>query len=1146
MLSKFNYEFPIYNNDILYLGCLIGVSSLFEYGDIINKHKGLVVIVVKKTQDKLRLCEEIKCFTKHPVEIFHDWETLPYDKFSPSQEIISNRLLVLYKLLKIKKGGLIISINTLMQKICPKNFLIENTLIVNKGDKISIDDFKKKLEKIGYSHVIQISTYGEYIVRETLIDLFPMGNTIAFRIIFFKNKITILYTLNINSQHIVKEVDNIILLPIHEFIINEKSIENFCNQWKKHFKTYENFEYIYQQINKKKKQVGIEYWYPFFYSDSLSSIFDYLPKNTLFILQKLMKIAQNFQKDIKQRYENNNNLKSPLLYPDILWLSVDNLKEFLNKWPRIYFSNKKLINKKNIINLNYLSLPNIKVQIENKKSLEKLRLFIEQFNGKIIFFAKSKFSSQIIIELLASINVIVKLVNDYKDYLKNRFTIIICTGKYGFINKLDNIAVICENDLFGEQNIDFYLNNYYKKNINTYINDIDELYFNQAVVHIEHGIGRYQGLITIKTNNIKADYIIVMYADNVKLYVPILSLNLISKYVSNSNKNITLNKLGSDNWIKAKQKAFKKTRDIAVELLDIYAKRKLKVGFSYKIKENIYKKFCKNFSFEITKDQKNAINSVILDMCKTTPMDRLICGDVGFGKTEVAMRAAFISVTNNKQVAILVPTTLLAQQHYDNFKKRFLDFSVKIEVLSRFKTIKEQQKILLKISEGEINILIGTHKILQKNIKWKNLGLLIIDEEHRFGVRHKVLINSMRSNIDVLTLTATPIPRTLDMAINEIRDLSVIFTPPVNRLSVKTFVYQYNEKIIREAILHEISRGGKVYYLYNNVDYIENVKIQLEKLVPEANFLIAHGQMREKKLKNVMIDFCNLCFNVLICTTIIETGIDIPTANTIIIERADNFGLAQLHQLRGRVGRSHYQGYAYLLIPNPKNMTMNAKKRIEVISSFNELGSGFTISMHDLEIRGSGELLGEEQSGQINTIGHTLYIKLLKNAIKSLKKGKEPSLIDLISQQTELELHISSILSEKYIQNVNIRLSFYKRIANIKSEYEINELRAELIDRFGILPDESEYLFIFSKIKLKAKSLGIKRIEACKNGGFIEFNKKNNINQKFLISLPLNNSNIYCLDGPFKIKFFYNLIDKNKRINFVKQLIDDFEKNKLN
>lgn len=665
------------------------------------------------------------------------------------------------------------------------------------------------------------------------------------------------------------------------------------------------------------------------------------------------------------------------------------------------------------------------------------------------------------------------------------------------------------------------------------------------MVHLEHGVGRYVGLTTLEAGGIKAEYLILSYAGEDKLYVPVSSLHLISRYAGGADENAPLHKLGGDAWTRARQKAAERVRDVAAELLDIYAQRAAKAGFAFKHNREQYQLFCQSFPFETTPDQEQAINAVLSDMCQPLAMDRLVCGDVGFGKTEVAMRAAFLAVENGKQVAVLVPTTLLAQQHFDNFRDRFATWPIRIEMMSRFRSAKEQQQVLDDAAEGKVDIIIGTHKLLQSDLRWKDLGLLIVDEEHRFGVRHKERIKAMRADVDILTLTATPIPRTLNMAMSGMRDLSIIATPPARRLAVKTFVREYDSLVVREAILREVLRGGQVYYLYNDVENIEKAAQRLAELVPEARIAIGHGQMRERDLERVMNDFHHQRFNVLVCTTIIETGIDIPSANTIIIERADRFGLAQLHQLRGRVGRSHHQAYAYLLTPNPKAMGTDAHKRLEAIASLEDLGAGFALATHDLEIRGAGELLGEDQSGQMTTVGFSLYMELLESAVDALKNGREPSLEDLTSSQTEVELRMPALLPEDFIPDVNTRLSLYKRIASAKRDGELDELKVELIDRFGQLPDAARNLLQCAALRLHAQKLGIKRIESNERGGFIEFGDNNRVDPGYLIGLLQGNPQVYRLDGPSKLKFTLDLADRQKRLTFTEELLDAFREHTL-
>ncbi|WP_288628002.1 transcription-repair coupling factor, partial [uncultured Citrobacter sp.] len=833
----------------------------------------------------------------------------------------------------------------------------------------------------------------------------------------------------------------------------------------------------------------------------------------------------------------------PLLPPHSLWLRVDELFSELKRWPRVQLKTETLANKAANTNLGFQKLPDIAVQAQQKAPLDALRKFLEGFTGPVIFSVESEGRREALGELLARIKIAPKRILRLDEAVDNGRYLMIGAAEHGFIDSKRNLALICESDLLGERVARRRQDSRRTINPDTLIRNLAELHPGQPVVHLEHGVGRYAGMTTLEAGGITGEYLMLTYANDAKLYVPVSSLHLISRYAGGAEENAPLHKLGGDAWSRARQKAAEKVRDVAAELLDIYAQRAAKEGFAFKHDREQYQLFCDSFPFETTPDQAQAINAVLSDMCQPLAMDRLVCGDVGFGKTEVAMRAAFLAVENHKQVAVLVPTTLLAQQHFDNFRDRFANWPVRIEMLSRFRSAKEQAQILEQVAERKIDILIGTHKLLQADVKLKDLGLLIVDEEHRFGVRHKERIKAMRADVDILTLTATPIPRTLNMAMSGMRDLSIIATPPARRLAVKTFVREYDNLVVREAILREVLRGGQVYYLFNDVENIQKTADRLAELVPEARIGIGHGQMRERELERVMNDFHHQRFNVLVCTTIIETGIDIPTANTIIIERADHFGLAQLHQLRGRVGRSHHQAYAWLLTPHPKAMTTDAQKRLEAIASLEDLGAGFALATHDLEIRGAGELLGEDQSGSMESIGFSLYMELLENAVDALKEGREPSLEDLTSQQTEVELRMPSLLPDDYIPDVNTRLSFYKRIASAKGENELEEIKVELIDRFGLLPDPARTLLDIARLRQQAQKLGIRKLEGNEKGGTIEFAEKNHVNPVWLIGLLQKQPQHFRLDGPTRLKFMQDLSERKTRIDWVRQFMRQLEEN---
>lgn len=1147
MPENYRYSLPPKAGEQRLLGQLTGAACAVECAEIIERHAGLVVLIAPDMQSALRLRDEIQQFTNQHVTTLPDWETLPYDSFSPHQEIISTRLSTLYQLPNMTRGVLILPVNTLMQRVCPHSFLHGHALVLKKGQSLSRDKLRSQLEQAGYRSVDQVMEHGEYATRGALLDLFPMGSEEPYRIDFFDDEIDSLRLFDVDTQRTLNEVPHINLLPAHEFPTDKAAIELFRSQWREQFEVRRDAEHIYQQVSKGVWPAGIEYWQPLFFSEPLPSLFSYFPSNTLLVnTGNLEQSAERFWQDIQQRFESRRvDPMRPLLPSDSLWLRVDGLFTELKAWPRVQLKTDTLPEKAANVNLAYLPLPELAIQHQQKSPLDALRRFIEQFDGQVIFSVESEGRRETLQELLARIKLNPTLISTLEQAQDRGTYLIIGASEHGFIDTLRQRALICESDLLGERVSRRRQDSRRTINTDTLIRNLAELRPGQPVVHLEHGVGRYAGLTTLEAGGIKAEYLILTYAGEDKLYVPVSSLHLISRYAGGADENAPLHKLGGDAWSRARQKAAERVRDVAAELLDIYAQRAAKSGFAFKHDKTQYQLFCESFPFETTPDQAQAINAVLSDMCQPLAMDRLVCGDVGFGKTEVAMRAAFLAVENHKQVAVLVPTTLLAQQHFDNFRDRFANWPVKIEMISRFRSAREQTQVLEETQEGKVDILIGTHKLLQSDVRWRDLGLLIVDEEHRFGVRHKERIKAMRADVDILTLTATPIPRTLNMAMSGMRDLSIIATPPARRLAVKTFVREYDNLVVREAILREILRGGQVYYLYNDVENIEKATQRLAELVPEARIAIGHGQMRERELERVMNDFHHQRFNVLVCTTIIETGIDIPSANTIIIERADHFGLAQLHQLRGRVGRSHHQAYAYLLTPHPKAMSTDAQKRLEAIASLEDLGAGFALATHDLEIRGAGELLGDDQSGQMTSVGFSLYMELLESAVDALKAGREPSLEDLINSQTDVELRLPALLPDDFIPDVNTRLSLYKRIASAKTPAELDELKVELIDRFGLLPDASRYLLQVAALRQQAQALGIRRIEGNEKGGFIEFSEQNRVDPSHLIGLLQRDPGTYRLDGPTRLKFMKDLSDRPQRIEFIGSLLGNMAQHTL-
>ncbi|OOF37618.1 transcription-repair coupling factor [Rodentibacter heidelbergensis] len=1136
----FQLDIPSSPNDHKILGNVLSGADALAISEMAQHHPHLTVVVTPDTRTAVRLSELLSELSEQEVTLFPDWETLPYDTFSPHQDIISSRLSALFHLQNAKKGIFLLPISTLMQRLCPPQYLQHHVLLIKKGDRLSIDKMRLQLDAAGYRAVEQVLEHGEYALRGSLLDLFPMGSSLPFRLDFFDDEIDSIRTFDVDTQRTLDEIQSINLLPAQEFPTDEKGIEFFRTQFRETFgEIRRDPEHIYQQISKGTLISGIEYWQPLFFAE-MATLFDYLPAQTLLVDMEANQVkGERFYQDAKQRYEQRKaDPMRPLLPPERLWLHLDELHRQLKAYPRITLKNEKVRSSVRQKNLPVSPLPAIAIQSQQKEPLGQLRQFIEHFNGNIVFSVETEGRRETLLDLLQPLKIKPKQIPSLAEAKQEKLSLLVSTFEQGFIIEQSSpLAIIGEANLLGERVQQRQRDKRKTINPDTLVRNLAELKIGQPVVHLDHGVGRYGGLVTLDAGGMKAEYLLLNYANEAKLYVPVTSLHLISRYVGGSDESAPLHKLGNEAWVKSRQKAAEKIRDVAADLLDVYAQREAKKGFAFHYDREEFQQFAATFPFEETHDQEMAINAVISDMCQPKAMDRLVCGDVGFGKTEVAMRAAFLAVMNHKQVAVLVPTTLLAQQHYENFKDRFANLPVNVEVLSRFKTAKEQKQILQNLAEGKVDILIGTHKLIQSDVKFHDLGLLIIDEEHRFGVSQKEKIKQLRANIDILTLTATPIPRTLNMAMHGIRDLSIISTPPARRLSIKTFVRQKEDLVVREAILREILRGGQVYYLYNDVASIENAAEKLTALVPEARVVVGHGQMRERELERVMSDFYHQRYNVLVCSTIIETGIDVPTANTIIIERADHFGLAQLHQLRGRVGRSHHQAYAYLLTPPLKMMTKDAERRLEALESLDNLGAGFILATHDLEIRGAGELLGNEQSGQIETIGFSLYMELLDAAVKALKEGREPSLEELTQQHAEIELRIPALLPDDYLGDVNMRLSFYKRIAAAQTKQELDELKVELIDRFGLLPEATKNLLQIAELRLLVEPLQVLRIDAGTQGGFIEFSPNAKIDPEKFLQLIQKEPIVYRFDGPLKFKFIKDLSENKVRLEFVTDLV---------
>ncbi len=1141
-------ERPTGAGDKKHVGSLTGASLALAIAEIAQQHNAHTLLAVPDPQTALKLQQEIEQFADQEVALFPDWETLPYDSFSPHQEIISDRIARLYQLPTQTSGITIVPISTLLQRQSPREYLMQHTLMVKVGDLYSLEKLRIQLEKSGYRHVDQVFGPGEYASRGSILDLFPMGANDPFRIDFFDDEIDTIRTFDPENQRSIEDCQEIRLLPAHEFPTTETAIEDFRIRWRQRFEARREPESVYMQVSKGTWPAGIEYWQPLFFEQT-DTLFDYIaPDSQLIIVGDVESAIDTFLTDVEYRYDQRKvDPLRPLLPPHELWLKKDELFSQFKLLPQTQLSVEPIQDKQGRINPDIRPLPDLAVQHQNKEPLAALRQFSETYAGKIVFSVESEGRREALLELLQRIKLRPEAKDSFTQALadKDKFSFVLGACEHGFLFGSDHVALICESDLLGDRVIQRRRKDRKATNSDAVIRNLAELQTGQPVVHIDHGIGRYIGLQTLEAGGMTTEYVTLEYQNDAKLYVPVASLNLISRYSGGAEESAPLHKLGGEAWAKARRKAAEKVRDVAAELLDVYAKRELKPGYKFELDRGQYATFKAGFPFEETDDQSMAINAVMSDMCQAKAMDRLVCGDVGFGKTEVAMRAAFLATDNSKQVAVLVPTTLLAQQHFENFRDRFANLPIRVEVLSRFKSAKEQKVILQDLKDGKVDLIVGTHKLLSNEIKFKDLGLLVVDEEHRFGVRQKEKMKAMRADVDILTLTATPIPRTLNMAMSGMRDLSIIATPPARRLAIKTFVRERDDAVTREAVLREIMRGGQVYFLHNQVETIEKVAADLEKLIPEARITVAHGQMRERELERIMNDFYHQRFNLLVCTTIIETGIDVPTANTIIMDRADNLGLAQLHQLRGRVGRSHHQAYAYLLTPHPKAMTKDAIKRLDAIASLEDLGAGFTLATHDLEIRGAGELLGDEQSGQIQSVGFTLYMEMLEQAVEALKEGKEPSLDELLREQTEVEMRLPALLPDDYIPDVNTRLSMYKQIASVSSKDELDELKIELIDRFGLLPDATKNLLSVADLKLNAASIKVKKIEAHDKGGFIEFYPDADINPVYLVKLLQSQPQKFAMEGPTKFKFTVPLVDRRKRIQFVNDMLGEFQQNQL-
>ncbi len=1098
-----------------------------------------LLVLAADAADAERLANEIPWFApKLRVCRLPDWETLPYDHFSPHPDLVSERVSTLYRFAKSDFDIGIVPVTTAMSRLAPREYLAARAFFLRTKTPLGLERFRTDLAFGGYTSVKQVMAPGEFAIRGGLIDLFPMGSTVPYRIDLLGDEIEAIRTFDVDTQRSIYPVNEIRLLPAREFPLDKEGQHQFREQFRDRFEGDPSKSRMYKDVSAGMAPNGIEYFLPLFFATT-ATLFEYMPPTTRVLLHgNVETTAEAFWRDVKSRYElMRGDRDHPLLPPADVFVPVDELFRGVARFEKIVF---------NDIALPVAALPAVDIDRKAADPLSRLKQLVASFDGRVLVAAESLGRRETILTFFNDHQLNASAGADFQAIVaetplpdsgfKSSVVVTIAPLQKGFIAVDDRLAIVTENELYASEVKQSRRREKTRSNAEGMLRDLAEVKIGDPVVHEQHGIGRYMGLKSMDIGEGAMEFLELHYDGNDKLFVPVSQLAAISRYTGANPDSAPLHRLGSGQWEKAKRRAAEQIRDTAAELLNLYARRAARQGFAFPMKANEVDAFASAFPFEETADQSAAIEAVTADMTSGRPMDRLICGDVGFGKTEVALRAAFLAVNAGKQVAILVPTTLLAEQHFHNFSDRFAEWPVKLAEFSRFRSGKETNEAIKGLANGTVDIAIGTHKLIQKDVVFKNLGLVIIDEEHRFGVRQKEVLKALRSEVDVLTLTATPIPRTLAMSLEGLRDFSVIATAPQRRLAIKTFVHNLSEGIVREGILRELKRGGQAYYLYNEVETIQNQRERLERLVPEARIAVAHGQLPERELERVMRDFYHQKSNVLLCSTIIESGIDVPTANTILIHRADKFGLAQLHQLRGRVGRSHHQAYAYLLTPPEEALNINAKRRLEAIQAMEDLGAGFYLAMHDLEIRGAGEVLGDSQSGGIQDIGFTLYTDMLNHAVKSLKAGKEPDLSKPLGVSTEINLHAPALLPDTYCGDVHERLVIYKRLANCDTAEALQLLREELIDRFGTLPDATANLVDSHELRILGKPLDLIKIDASAASITIQFGSDTPIHPQRVIQL-VQQKRHFKLAGQDKLKIDKAMVNLHDRVLAIKAVL---------
>ena len=1125
---------------------LYGSAGSLALAESLRSDSRLYVVVTRGARELERLAAEVAFFggADTPLLALPDWEVLPYELFSPHPDITSQRLLTLYELPRARRGCLILAADTLLQRLPPVPYVQGRAFELAVGQSLGLEAFRERLIEAGYASVSQVSGPGEFAVRGSLLDVFPMGTTVPLRIDLFGEEIEAIRRFDPETQRSLDAVPAVRLLPAREVPLDPPAVREFRRRYRTRFEGDPMQSAVYRGVSEGLAPAGIEFYLPLFFEQT-ATLFDYLPRNAVIVHDGATGAAlEQLWQDIEARHEDRrHDIERPVLAPHELFLDPRELAERAAGFASIALDAFKGASEPvpGEVRRDFPTTAprELRLDARAEQPLAPLDAFLKDFGGRVLITADSPGRREVLLEMLRGHGHEVALVPDWESFSTGEASLCLTVAPdvEGLQLTSPAIAVLSEGQLFGARARQDRRRRRAASDPEAILRDLRDLNPGAPIVHEEYGVGRYLGLMPMEIGGAPGEFLVLEYQDGDRVYVPVQALHLVSRYTGAAPESAPLHKLGTDQWARARRRAAEQIRDVAAELLDLYARRKARQGLTLPLRELDYQAFATGFPFEETADQAEAIRSVLEDLGKPQPMDRIVCGDVGFGKTEVAMRAAFAAVQGGKQVAVLVPTTLLAQQHLTNFRDRFADWAVRIESLSRFRTGAESEAVVEGIERGTIDIVIATHRLLHAHVRFKDLALIIIDEEHRFGVRDKERLKALRAEVHVLTLTATPIPRTLNMALGGLRDLSLITTPPQERLAIKTFVTEWHGPTLREAALRELRRGGQIYFVHNEVRTIEQLAQEVRALVPQADVRIGHGQMRERDLEQLMVDFYHRRFNLLVCTTIIESGIDVPSANTIMINRADRLGLAQLHQLRGRVGRSHHRAYAYLIVPPQARLNADAQKRLEAIESLEELGAGFVLATHDLEIRGAGELLGEAQSGQMSEIGLTMYLDMLEHAVSALRAGREPALERPLAAATEVELHLPAFLPESYVGDVHVRLTLYKRIAAAGDAAALDELTAELVDRFGPLPPAAHNLLHLARLKLKALALGVRRLDLGAQGGYVLFEERNTIDPGTVIRMIQRQSREFRLEGSLRLKVSRALPKELERFEFAAQLL---------